>query len=73
MLRTSNYLPIRWNCVYYWLRVVFEKMDIQSTYESALSGWHVFESNADRFALSSQVHGTKPIDNLLEQTSISQR
>ena len=47
----------------YWLRVVFEKMDIQSTHESSSSGWHVFETNANRFALSSQVHGTKPIDN----------
>ncbi len=58
---------------YNWLRVVFEKMDIQSTHESASSGWYVFETNANRFALSSQVHGTKPIDNLLQQTSIRQR
>ena len=49
-----------------WLRVVFEKMDIQSAHESTPSGWHVFETNTNRFALSPQVHGTKPVDNFLQ-------
>jgi hypothetical protein len=39
----------------------------------ATSRWHVCETNAHRFALIPHVHGTKPIDNLLHQTSIMHR
>jgi len=39
----------------------------------AASGRHISETNANRFALSPQVHGTKPFDNLCQQASIRQR
>ena len=39
----------------------------------ATAGWPVFETNANRCALIPQVHGTKPIDNLLQPTSIMHR
>jgi type II secretory pathway pseudopilin PulG len=39
----------------------------------AASGRHISEANANRFALSPQVHCTKPFDNLCQQASIRQR
>ena len=38
-----------------------------------VSGRYVFEANANRFALSPQIHCTKPFDNLRQEASIRQR
>jgi hypothetical protein len=56
--RTSDSLEKKWTC------------DLSVT--RATSGWHIFETNVNRFTLLLQAHGAKPLDNLAQQASLRQ-
>jgi len=51
----------------------FLKMDIRSAHAESRSRRHVFETNANGFALILQLHRTKPVDHLAQEASIRQR
>ena len=58
LIRTSNSLEKKWT------------FDLSMT--RATSGWHIFETNVNRFTLLLQAHGAKPLDDLAQQASLRQ-
>ena len=57
-IRTSDSLEKKWT------------FDLSMT--RATSGWHIFETNVNRFTLLLQAHGAKPLDDLAQQASLRQ-